>query len=100
MVTDGQVRVLRRRLMEGKSQEAAAAGAGMSVRSARNWQGGPYPSQGHKPHFWRTRADPFVAVFDSEIAPLLVADRHCRAPEGSSDACESARRRAGAVQGS
>ena len=24
--------------MEGKSQETAAAGAGMSVRSARNWQ--------------------------------------------------------------
>ena len=36
MVTDGQVRVLRRKLlMEGKTQEAAAAGAGMSVRSAR-----------------------------------------------------------------
>jgi transposase InsO family protein len=74
MVTDGQVRVLRRKLMEGKTQEAAAAGAGMSVRSARHWQSGPYPSQGRKPHLWRTRADPFVAVFDSEVAPLLAAD--------------------------
>jgi hypothetical protein len=75
MVTDGQVRVLRRKLlMEGKTQEAAAAGAGMSVRSARHWQAGPYPSQAHKPHLWRTRPDPLAGVFDSDIAPLLAAD--------------------------
>ena len=75
MVTDGQVRVLRRKLlMEGKTQEAAAAGAGMSVRSARHWQAGPYPSQARKPHLWRTRPDPFAGVFDSDIAPLLAAD--------------------------
>lgn len=74
MVTDAQVRVLRRKLMEGKTQEAAAAGAGMSVRSARRWQKGPYPSQAHKPHGWRTRPDPFGAVFESEVAPLLAAD--------------------------
>jgi len=74
MVTDAQVRVLRRKLMEGKTQEAAAAGAGMSARSARRWQKGPYPSQAHKPHGWRTRPDPFGAVFESEVAPLLAAD--------------------------
>ena len=75
MVTDGQVRVLRRKLlMEGKTQEAAAAGAGMSVRSARHWQAGPYPSQARKPHLWRTQPDPFAGVFDSDIAPLLAAD--------------------------
>lgn len=74
MVTDAQVRVLRRKLMEGKTQEAAAAGAGMSVRSARRWQKGPYPSQAHKPHGWRTRPDPFGAVFESEVVPLLAAD--------------------------
>src|SRR5271169_2779570 len=74
MVTDAQVRVLRRKLMEGKTQEAAAAGTGMSVRSARRWQKGPYPSQAHKPHGWRTRPDPFGAVFESEVAPLLAAD--------------------------
>jgi hypothetical protein len=75
MVTDGQVRVLRRKLlMEGKTQEAAAAGAGMSVRSARQWQAGPYPSHARKPHLWRTRPDPFAGVFDVEIVPLLAAD--------------------------
>jgi hypothetical protein len=74
MLTDGQVRVLRRKLMEGKTQEAAAAAADMSVRSARNWQTGSYPSNAHKPHNWRTRPDPFAEVFESEIVPLLAMD--------------------------
>ena len=38
MITDQQVALLRQKQMEGKSQETAAARAGMSVRSARNWQ--------------------------------------------------------------
>ena len=75
MVKDAQVGVLRRRQMEGKTQEAAAAAAGMSVRSARKWERGLYPSQRRKPHTWRTREDPFADVFASEVAPLLVADR-------------------------
>ena len=40
MVKDAQVGVLRRRLMEGKTQEASAAAAGMSMRSARKWEHG------------------------------------------------------------
>ena len=31
--------------MKGKTQETAAAKAGMSVRSARKWQSGPLPSE-------------------------------------------------------
>ena len=34
MLTGQQVRRLRQKLMQGKTQEAAAAAAGMSVRSA------------------------------------------------------------------
>jgi hypothetical protein len=74
MVTDAQVRVLRRKLMKGKTQEGAAAAAGMSVRSARNWRTGPYPSKAHRPQVWRTRRDPFAEVFESEIVPLLAMD--------------------------
>ena len=74
MVKDAQVGVLRRRLMEGKTQEASAAAAGMSMGSARKWQHGAYPSQRRKPHTWRTRPDPFGAIFDSEVVPLLAAD--------------------------
>lgn len=75
MVTDAQVRLLRRKLHEGKSQEGAAAVAGMSVRSARQWQRGTLPSQTRAPRHWRTRKDPFADVWDSEIAPLLEADK-------------------------
>ena len=32
--------------MKGKTQETAAAMAGMSVRSARKWQSGPLPKEG------------------------------------------------------
>ena len=74
MVKDMQVRVLRRKLMEGKTQEAAAAGAGMSVVSARKWCAGLYPSQARKRHWWRNRPDPFAGVFESEVVPLLAAD--------------------------
>jgi hypothetical protein len=74
MVRDAQVRLLRRKLMEGKTQEGAAAAAGISERSARRWKKGLYPSQRRKPHTWRTREDPFIEVFDAEIVPLLEAD--------------------------
>ncbi len=40
MVTDGQVGLLRQKLMEMKTQETAAVAADMSVRSARKWQAG------------------------------------------------------------
>ena len=74
MVKDAQVGVLRRKRMEGKTQEGSAAAAAMSVRSARKWQHGAYPSQRRKPHTWRTRPDRFGEVFESEVVPLLAAD--------------------------
>ena len=61
--------------MEGKTQEAAAAAAGMSVRSARKWERGGCPSQDARPRHWRTRRDPFAAVFTNEVIPLLEADQ-------------------------
>ena len=60
--------------MEGKTQETAAAKAGMSVRSARKWQNGPLPSQAKSEHWWRTRPDPFDGVWEDEIEPLLRND--------------------------
>src|SRR6266851_1480897 len=77
MVKDVQVAVLRRKRMEGKTQEAAAAAAaGMSVRSAHQWERGLSPSQRGKSHTWRTRGDPFAEVFDGEVVALLAADRN------------------------
>ena len=74
MVTDEQVRVLRKKRMEEKTLECAAASAGMSERTARAWQRGPLPSETKTPRSWRTRPDPFAAVWASDIEPLLVAD--------------------------
>jgi len=38
------------------------------------WQEGPLPSQTKRARDWRTRVDPFVEVWDRDIAPLLAAD--------------------------
>lgn len=74
MVRDAQVRLLRKKMAEGLTQEAAATAAGMSVRTARTWQEGPLPSETKEERTWRTRPDPFAAVWDAEIVPLLEAD--------------------------
>ena len=74
MVSDAQVRLLRRKRMEGKTQEAAASAAGMSVRAARSWADGPLPSASKATRSWRTRSDPFVEVWDAELVPLLARD--------------------------
>jgi hypothetical protein len=60
--------------MGGKRQEAAAAAAGMSVRTARTWQRGPMPSASPRQRTWRTRGDPFGDVWDEVIVPLLRQD--------------------------
>ena len=73
MVTDQQVLLLRRRIMEGKTQQASAAAAGMSARSARRWRSGPLPSE-KKKRSWRTRTDAFEGVWEEEIVPLLRRD--------------------------
>lgn len=79
MVTDEQVRLMRRkRTMENKTQEAAAAAAGMSVRTARDWERGALPSQRKDKRHWRTRADPFADVWESEVVPMLQADKDRR----------------------
>lgn len=61
-------------MAEGLTQEAAAAAAGMSVRTARKWQDGPLPSETKQERTWRTRPDPFEAVWEKDVVPLLVAD--------------------------
>lgn len=74
MVTDEQVRLLRQKRMQGKSQESSAAAAGMSVRTARKWESGGLPSSSKESRSWRTRTDPFEGVWDEEIVPLLKRD--------------------------
>lgn len=54
-----------------KSQELAAAKAGISERSARRIESAvTLPSQNPR-RYWRSRPDPFAEVWDTEIVPLL-----------------------------
>ena len=53
------------------TQELAAAKSGISVRSARRIESSAsLPSQ-QPPRRWRSRADPFAAVWEPEVVPLL-----------------------------
>ncbi len=74
MVSDEQVTLMRRKRMEGRTQEAAAAAAGMSERTARTWERGALPSETKLARTWRTRPDPFGAVWALEIEPWLERD--------------------------
>ena len=75
MITDQQVVLLRQKLMEGKTQQGAAASAAMSERSARKWQRGSLPSESKRSRRrWRSRPDPFADVWESDVVPLLLTD--------------------------
>ena len=54
----------------GKSQETAAAKAAISERSGRRIENGERPSIPGERH-WRTREDPFEAIWEKELVPLL-----------------------------
>jgi len=60
--------------MDEKTQEAAAAAAGMSERTARKWQAGAMPSASKQRRWWRTREDPFAEVWEARVVPLMKAE--------------------------
>ncbi len=74
MVTDEQVKLLRRKQMDYKTQEQTAAASGMCVKTARRWSSGPLPSERSRERHWRTREDPFDGVWESDVEPLLRSD--------------------------
>jgi hypothetical protein len=66
-----QVQVYMRAKEEGCTQQQSATIAGFSERSGRRIEQGE-----HQPHYgqereWRTRTDPLVGVWDSELEPML-----------------------------
>src|ERR1044071_8151728 len=65
MVTDEQVRRLRKLSNTEKNQEIAASKAGMDPKTARRYLGlNRLPSELRKERNWRTRPDPFSEVWD------------------------------------
>jgi hypothetical protein len=79
MVTDSQVRRLKRLSKTEKTQELAAAKAGMDPKTAREYlRDGRLPSERKADRTWRTREDPFADVWDAvrqqvETSPGLEA---------------------------
>ncbi len=71
-IGDHQVGIYKK-LRTKHGQEVAAAKTGISVRSARRIDASDaLPSQ-RPERGWRTRADPFEAVWESELVPMLAA---------------------------
>lgn len=71
MVTDEQVKRLRKLNHNNTTQEIAAAKSGMSVKTARKYiQSDLLPSEMKQPRYWRTRENPFESHW-MEITGLL-----------------------------
>ncbi len=70
-INSEQVKLYMRERKAGKTQATASAKSGMSERSGRRIDTGELQLHSNKQRYWRTRADPFVAVWESEIVPLL-----------------------------
>ena len=62
MKTDNEVQIMNHERRKGKTQEQAAARAGMHPNTARKYErAGQLPSQLRQPRTYRTRSDPFAA---------------------------------------
>jgi hypothetical protein len=70
-ITRQQVKAYMSSRTEGRGQAQASARADISERSGRRIERGEVGVQSAKMRHWRTRGDPFVEVWSSEIEPLL-----------------------------
>jgi hypothetical protein len=71
MKTDQEVGLMRGERRKGRTQQQAAARAGMGVRTLRKYERlGQLPSQLKRPHMWRTRSDPLEADWPWVVAEL------------------------------
>jgi len=79
MVTDGQVRKLRRLLARGENLAMAARKTGMDEKTGRKYRdSGELPCMRNSPRTWRTRVDPFAEVWP-EVQERLEAEPRLRA---------------------
>jgi hypothetical protein len=79
MITDGQVRKLRRLLWRGESVAAASRKTGMDEKTGRKYRdSGGLPSMRESRRTWRTRVDPFAGVWP-EAQERLEAEPRLRA---------------------
>lgn len=70
-ITDQQIRLYMKKRKLGQSQSVSAAKAGVSERSARRIDKGELTPQPKPRRHWRTRQDPLIDVWESELVPML-----------------------------
>ena len=70
-ITNKQVQLYMNARSSKKTQIVSAAKAGISERSGRDIEKGRREDPRTRSRQWRTRKDPFAAVWDSEILPML-----------------------------
>ncbi len=70
-ITMHQVRSYMSSRKQGQTQEQASAKAGVSERSGRRIKDGQIGVLQARERHWRTRKDPFEAVWESEVVTLL-----------------------------
>lgn len=74
MVTNQQVRLLMKKLNQGSTMQTSAAVAGMDVETARKYRRlGKNPEQVKPEQTWKTRTDPFEAVW-KELKEMLIVN--------------------------
>ena len=74
-ITAQQRKLYMQSRQTGSNQTLSSASAGISERSGRTIERDPSwtPAGQYAPRSYRTRADPFAAVWESEIVPMLSA---------------------------
>jgi len=70
-LTSKQVEIYMNARKEGHTQVVSAAKSGISERRGRDLEKGKRTDPSAQQRAWRTRADPFEAVWVSEIEPML-----------------------------
>lgn len=71
-ITQRQENIYMKHRQTGCTQELSSAKAGISIRSGRRIEKGEKPDKPSR--HWKTRQDPFEAVWVSELEPLLEND--------------------------
>ena len=73
-ITSKQVEIYMKPRKNGKTQEVAAAQAGISERSGRSIENSGYSSRKGIQRHWRARPDPFESVWSKELEPMLATE--------------------------
>jgi len=72
-ITTKQVEIYMKSRQQGNSQLTSSAKAGISERTGRDIDKGKRKDPKTKDRHWRTRKDPLMGVWDTELAPMLAA---------------------------